>query len=187
MDDAYFDASPTRTERPYVLYVGTIEPRKNLGALLDAWGSLAPELREEYKLMIAGPAGWKSEEILARIQSEAHYLGYVPEAAMPSLFASATAFIYPSLYEGFGFPVAQAMAAGVPVITSNVSALPEVTGDAAVLVDPLSVSEIATALTRVLESNSLRTDLAARGRRRAERYRWEACAQKSLDFFRSIG
>jgi glycosyltransferase involved in cell wall biosynthesis len=184
--ESYFDAVPTRRARPYALYVGTIEPRKNIGALLDAWALLKPSLREEYDLVIAGPKGWNSDQTLGRIQREAVYLGYVPEEEMPGLTAGAAVFVYPSLYEGFGFPVAQAMAAGAPVLTSNNSCLPEITGDAAILIDPRSATEIATALTRMLESESLRADLAARGRARAILFRWEKCATESLEFFRSV-
>ena len=96
-----------------MLYVGTIEPRKNLDTLLDAWGKLSADLRDEFDLVIAGPEGWGSENTLARIRAEATYLGYVPEADLPGLVAGAAVFVYPSLYEGFGFPVVQAMAAGV--------------------------------------------------------------------------
>lgn len=184
--EEFFNAPPTRRARPYVLYVGTIEPRKNLLTLLDAWKQVSPELRQEFELVIAGPVGWSAQETVARIRAEATYLGYVPEEELPGLVAGATAFAYPSLYEGFGFPVVQAMAAGVPVVTSNVSCLPEVTGDAALLVDPRSTAELTAAVTRVLESVDLRTDLGARGLARAERYRWEACAKESLRFFREV-
>ena len=184
--DAYFEAQPTPRAKPYALYVGTIEPRKNIDALLDAWALLPASLRAECDLLIAGPSGWKSEITFARAQREAVYLGYVPEADLPGLTAGASAYVYPSLYEGFGFPVAQAMAAGAPVITSNDSCLPEITGGAALLIDPRSASEIGSALERVLESADLRADLAARGRKRAERFRWETCATESLQFFRGI-
>jgi glycosyltransferase involved in cell wall biosynthesis len=184
--ESYFGAAPTPRARPYALYVGTIEPRKNLDALLDAWALLKPSLRQEFDLLIAGPRGWSSAETFARIRKEATHLGYVPEDDLPGLTAGASAFIYPSLYEGFGFPVAQAMAAGAPVITSNNSCLPEIVGDAALLIDPRSASEIAAALTRLFESESVRADLAARGRKRAELFRWEKCATESLHFFRSV-
>jgi alpha-1,3-rhamnosyl/mannosyltransferase len=143
-------------------------------------------LRDEYDLLIAGPRGWGSEKTFARIEREATYLGYVPEGDLPGLTAGATVFVYPSLYEGFGFPVAQAMAAGVPVLTSNNSCLPEITGDAALLVNPMSAAGIASALTRMLESESLLADLAATGRMRADRFRWEKCATESIQFFRSV-
>jgi glycosyltransferase involved in cell wall biosynthesis len=184
--ESYYDAAPTERARPYALYVGTIEPRKNLDTLLDAWALLKPSLREEFDLAIAGPRGWSSDQTLARIEREAKYLGYVPEDQMPGLTAGATVFVYPSLYEGFGFPVAQAMAAGVPVLTSNNSCLPEITGGAAILIDPRSAQAIASSLTRMLESESLLADLAARGRTRADQFRWEKCATQSLHFFRSV-
>ena len=184
--EEYFDAPPTARKRPYALYVGTIEPRKNLDTLLDAWRQLNPGLRQEFDLLIAGPQGWSAETTMARIRAEATYLGYVPEADLPGLVAGATIFVYPSLYEGFGFPVAQAMAARVPVLTSNNSCLPEIAGDGALLIDPRSPSELAQGLTRLFESESRRMELAARGRARAEAFRWETCARQSLNFFHRI-
>jgi glycosyltransferase involved in cell wall biosynthesis len=190
IDGRYFDVKPSSIlsgrKRPYVLFVGAIEPRKNLETLLDAWGQLSRDLRETFELVIAGPEGWGTEKTLARIQREVTYAGYVPEADLPSLVASASVFVYPSLYEGFGFPVAQAMAAGVPVLTSNNSSLREIAGDAAVLVDPESPAEITRGLTQLLESESLREDLGARGRQQAKQFRWETCAERSLEFFRRI-
>jgi glycosyltransferase involved in cell wall biosynthesis len=144
--EAFFQATPSAATKPYVLYVGTIEPRKNIDRLLDAWRGLPTGLREEFELLVIGPEGWRSSGTMMRLRSQeanVRYMGYVPEPDLPGLTAGATAFIYPSLYEGFGFPVAQAMAAGVPVITSNLSSLPEVTGGAAELVDPRSETEIA--------------------------------------------
>jgi glycosyltransferase involved in cell wall biosynthesis len=182
----YFDARPTVRARPYVLCVGTVEPRKNLGVLLDAWKSLKPELRSAHDLVIAGPEGWNSAATMARIRAETVYLGYVPELELPGLFAGAAAFVYPSLYEGFGFPVVQAMAAGTPVVTSNTSCLPEVTGGAAVLVDPRSTAELASALARLLESPEQRVRLAKAGRARAREFQWSRCAKESLDFFRAL-
>jgi glycosyltransferase involved in cell wall biosynthesis len=184
--EQYFTAPPTRRARPYVLSVGTIEPRKNLDGLLDAWKLMRPELRDAYDLVVAGPAGWGTESTLARIKEEAVYLGYVPEEKMPGLFAGATAFVYPSLYEGFGFPVVQAMASGVPVVTSNTSCLPEVAGGGALLVDPKSPREIANALEQLLESEEQRQRIGRIGQKRAQRYRWVICAAQSLDFFRAV-
>jgi glycosyltransferase involved in cell wall biosynthesis len=192
--DSFFDPDPAAAadvrarygfKRPFVLFVGTIEPRKNVDALLEAFAALPPSLREQYELVIAGPSGWARPETKARLAT-VRYLGYVPEADLPALTAAAAVFAYPSLYEGFGFPAAQAMAAGAPVLTSNVSSLPEVTGDAAVLVDPRSVSELRSGLMRLLDSASLRADLASRARARAERFRWPECAARSLDFFREV-
>ena len=142
---------------------------------------------EAFDLVIAGPMGWAPESTSARIRSEATYIwGYVAEAELPGLIAGAAAFVYPSLYEGFGFPVAQAMAAGVAVVTSNVSCLPEIAGDGALLVDPRSAAEIAAAIARLLESETLRDELRRRGRARAKEFRWEKCAAQSMQFFRSV-
>lgn len=172
--------------RPYVLYVGTVEPRKNLAALLDAWQGLAASVHEQFDLVVAGPEGWRSSATMARLRECVRYLGYVPERELPGIIAGAAVFIYPSLYEGFGFPVAQAMAAGVPVITSHVSSLPEITGGAALLIDPRSLSEMRAALERLLTSPSECARLAATGRARAQRFRWDAAARQSLAFFEKI-
>ena len=171
--------------RPFVLSVGTIEPRKNIDTLLDAYAALAPSMHEEFELVLAGPRGWARPETMARLR-KARYLGYIPEADIAPLTAAATVFVYPSLYEGFGFPVAQAMAAGVPVVTSDVSSLPEVAGDAAVLVDPRSTAELRDALARLLLSPDLRKELASRGRVRAKQFTWERCAAESLRFFEKL-
>lgn len=184
--EEYFHAEPAKHAKPYVLFVGAIEPRKNLNTLLDAWRQLKPELRHGFDLVIAGSQGWGNEHLLARLRSEALYLGYVPEAQLPGLVAGATVFVYPSLYEGFGFPVVQAMAAGVPVLTSYNSCLPEIAADGALFIDPRSASEIAQGLTRLLESEARRRVLVLRGRERAQRFRWETCAAQSLAFFRSL-
>lgn len=175
--------------RPYILFVGTIEPRKNLDTLLDAYLDIPSSLRAEVELIVAGPAGWSARETHKRLRSGlpgVRYLGYIPEQDLPALMAGATVFAYPSLYEGFGFPVAQALACGVPVIASNISSLPEVTADAAILIDPNSPEDIRTALERLLQSQSLREDLAGRGKIRASQFRWEACAKRSLEFFEKV-
>jgi len=175
--------------RPYALYVGTIEPRKNLDRLLDAWPTLSTSVREQFDLVIAGPEGWQSARTLARLRAPVpgvRYLAYVPESDLPDITAGATVFVYPSLYEGFGFPVAQAMAAGVPVITSDLSSLPEVTGGAAALIDPHSPAELRAALDGLLTSPATRQRLAAAGRTQAQRFRWDLCARRSLEFFEQI-
>ena len=189
VSEEYFDAKPSASKRPYVLFVGTIEPRKNVDTLLDAWHLLRADVRAEFDLVIAGATGWSSARTVCRLNSGIEgirYLGYVREAELPGLTAGATAFAYPSLYEGFGFPVAQAMACGVPVVTSNNSCLPEIAGEGAIYVDARSAVETAGALERVLASSGLRGRLAEAGKKRAQRYRWEECARQSLDFFHRI-
>jgi glycosyltransferase involved in cell wall biosynthesis len=186
--EVYFGAQARPSESPYVLYLGTIEPRKNVDTLLDAWSGF--RFRADFDLVIAGASGWAGEKTLARLAARpagVRYLGYVPEDELPGLMAGANAFIYPSLYEGFGFPVAQAMAAGVPVITSNTSCLPEVAGGSALLVDPRSEVEIREAMEKLLTSPVLRQELRTAGVVRAQReYRWEICARKSLEFFSRV-
>lgn len=187
VSEAYFRASPARAAKPYVLFVGTIEPRKNVDTLLDAWHLVRPDVREAFDLVVVGATGWGSGRTLARLSASAEhvrYRGYVDERELPGITAGASAFVYPSLYEGFGFPVAQAMACGVPVITSDNSCLPEIAGRGALLVDPRSPAEIASALDQLLTSPSLASYVSGEGRRQAEKYRWSRCAERSLEFFR---
>ncbi len=175
--------------RPYFLFVGTIEPRKNVDLLLDAYAALRPSLRDEIDLVLAGPAGWAPKETMARLRQPGpgiRYLGYVAEEDLPGLFAGATALVYPSLYEGFGFPVAQAMAAGTAVITSGVSALPEIAGGAALLVDPRSETELRAAMEQILTSPAARRRSIEAGRSNARRFSWQECARRTLRFFQDV-
>jgi glycosyltransferase involved in cell wall biosynthesis len=171
-----------KLDRPFALALGSIEPRKNIPLLIDAFESLPKSILAEFDLALAGPMAWADQATRARIRS-VRYLGYIPEADLAPLTAAATILAYPSLYEGFGFPLAQAMAAGVPCVTSNVSSLPEIAGDAALLVDPHSASELRGALENLLSSPSLRGDLANKGRARAARFTWDKAAADSLKFF----
>lgn len=175
--------------RNYILSEGTIEPRKNLGRLLDAYASLPQSLREEFDLVVAGFPGWANEGLLKRIGSKppgVRYLGYVPEPCVPGLFAGATVFVFPSLYEGFGLPLVQAMAVGVATITSHVSALPEVAGDAAQLIDPLNTAELSGSIGKLLTHSELRNKLGAAGRKRTEHFRWDRCACQTVKYFEKI-
>ena len=139
-------------------------------------------------LVIAGMAGFGAHKLRSNVlRTEATYMGYVPEASLPGFVAGATVLVYPSLYEGFGFPVVEAMTAvAAPVLTANTSCLPEIAGDAAVFADPLSPTQLAGELTRLLESEDLRNQLIERGRKRAQHYRWGICAARSMEFFRAI-
>ena len=166
---------------PYILFVGTLEPRKNISRLVEAFDSLGPQY-SDYHLVIAGKLGWHYETALAAIENSPkkeriHRLGYVPSADKPALIAGCDLLVYPSLYEGFGLPALEGMAAGVPVITSNISSLPEVTGNAAILVDPSSVEEIAAAMKTVLSDHIHRERLRKAGREQARRFSWEATAR----------
>ncbi|MBI1896962.1 MAG: glycosyltransferase family 4 protein [Acidobacteria bacterium] len=176
--------------KPYVLFVGTVEPRKNIDVLLDAWQQLPPALHEQFDLIIAGSIGWSPENTVRRLQggiAGVRHTGYVPEADLPALTGGAALFVYPSLYEGFGLPLAQAMAAGVPVITSAVSSLPEVAGPAGLLVDPRSPSELRAAIQRALASPSLLEKMSHAGSRRAREFTWDRCARQSIEFFEGLG
>lgn len=186
---AYFQQPAPETQpRPYVLYTGAVEPRKNLDRLLDAWLALPRDYRRAFELRIAGPSGWRAERTEARLREAegVRRLGYVPEAQLPGLFRRATLFVYPSLYEGFGLPVAQAMASGVPVLTSRASSLPEVAGEAAEYVNPRSTVDLAMALRRLLDDPARRSSLGAAGRERATRFRWSRCAEASWRLFESL-
>jgi glycosyltransferase involved in cell wall biosynthesis len=191
---AFFEATPAEIDavraryalkRPFVFALGTIEPRKNIPTLLAAFKALPPSLREHFELVFAGPMGWADRDTAARVRNTAsvRYLGYIPERDLAPLTAAAAIFAYPSLYEGFGFPLAQAMAAGVACVTSNISSLPEIAGDAALLIDPRSTTELRDALERLMLSPGLRSELAAKGRLQASRYSWESAAAQSLAFF----
>jgi alpha-1,3-rhamnosyl/mannosyltransferase len=199
--DEYFHVTPESVARirttyslttPYFLFVGTIEPRKNLDTLLTAWEGMPEDFRRHHDLVVAGMAGWRSEATMNRLlqaksdNKSIRYLAYVPEADMPALTAGTFALVYPSLYEGFGIPVAQAMAAGRPVITSNVSSLPEVAGEAALLVDPKSARELAGALMKMVDSPGLSEQLGAMGAERARRYSWPRAARLALNFFSGV-
>jgi glycosyltransferase involved in cell wall biosynthesis len=179
----------------YLLYVGTLQPRKNLVRLIEAWGKIcnlqsgprtAPRLGAICnKLVIAGKRGWLYEEIFAAVrrlglERQVLFPGYVPEEDLPALLSGATAFVLPSLYEGFGLPVLEAMACGTPVIAANVSSLPEVVGDAGLLVNPLDSDALAAAMQRLLTDAALRAELRQRGLARAKLFSWPRCAQETL-------
>lgn len=175
---------PTR----YILYLGTIEPRKNVEGIVRGYAQLPEELRARYSLVISGGMGWKAEEIRDEIgrlaaKHDIRCLGYVDDEDVPSLYTMASLFVFPSFYEGFGYPPLEAMACGTPVITSNLSSLPEAVGDAAILVDPRNIDEIAAAMETVLTSPTLRRALRAKGFRQAAKFSWKQCARETLRVF----
>jgi glycosyltransferase involved in cell wall biosynthesis len=166
----------------FVLAAGTLEPRKNLPRLIAAHARLPRELRAAYPLLVVGPPGWELEEALPAARSpDVTVTGFVPDEELAALYAGCSVFCYPSLYEGFGLPVLEAMQSGAPTITSSVSSLPEVGGDAVMYVDPRDESAIQGALERLLCSPAERTDLAERGRRRAREFSWDRTTRGVLE------
>jgi glycosyltransferase involved in cell wall biosynthesis len=197
LDPEFFEATSAACSRvredhelppEFILFVGSMEPRKNLARLVEAFSGLPDELQRRFPLLIAGPAGWKNSAIQRAIESNPHVrtIGYVRRGLLPALYHLATLFVFPSLYEGFGMPLLEAMAGRTPVITSNVSAMPEVAGDAAVLVDPHSVEELRDAMGRLLTDVELAAELADAGYKRAQDFEWERTAAATKVFFEMV-
>lgn len=175
----------------FVLSLGAMEPRKNLARLLEAFVALAPAVRKDVSLVVAGAQGWLNDSIHEHVQKlglgeSVHFAGYIEEKDLAAVYSLATVFAYPSLWEGFGLPILEAMACGTPVLTSSVSSLPEVAGDAAVLVPPNDVDAIAEGLGRLLEDDTLRRQLSERGYHRAANFSWERCARETLAVYKSV-
>lgn len=167
----------------YVLAVGTLQPRKNLGRLFEAFGRVRAALGDGYRLVVAGGPGHRAAEIYrqaAPLGDAAQFLGYVPAADLPALLGGAAALAFPSLYEGFGLPALEAMACGAPVVASSATSLPEVVGEAGLLVPPTDVAALAGALVSVLDDPALRAALRARGLARARAFTWRRCATETL-------
>ncbi len=164
----------------FILALGSIDPRKNLGRLVSAWKTIEHQMTD-VALIVAGGRGSLFAELseLDYSADRVKFLGYVPEDDLVPLYSSALAFIYPSLYEGFGLPPLEAMACGTPVITSNVASLPEVVGDSALLVDPFNVDSIAEGILKLVSSSDLRRQLQASGRDRVSRFSWNETAEQT--------
>jgi len=175
---------------PYLLYVGGINARKNIGRVFEAYA----RIRERYPqlhLVIAGQRQWQTAEIDAayrRLGLERHvcFTGYIDDADLPALYSAAEAFVFPSLHEGFGFPLLEAMACGVPVITSNVSSLPEVVGDAALTINPYDVASLTRAIERVLNDAVLWAELRRRGLERVQQFTWKRTAYQTLSAYMQV-
>jgi glycosyltransferase involved in cell wall biosynthesis len=171
-----------------VLHVGAIQHRKNIVRLVEAFAKAATD---DWRLVLAGSSGYGADEILRHIEasparSRIELRGFVDDAELRRLYRRASLFAFPSLDEGFGMPVLEAMAAGVPVICSNSSALPEVAGDAAVLVDPYSTEAIATTISLLIADRRLRESLAAKGRQRALQFTWEKAVEKTWSVYKEL-
>lgn len=174
----------------FILYVGTLEPRKNVKTLVTAYEQAGDVLRE-FSLVLAGSLGWGYQPLLRQISSSPVgdriiLPGYIAAEDLPAIFSAASVFVYPSLYEGFGLPILEAMACGTPVITSNVSSMPEVAGDAALLFDPGSPTDLLVAIRKVLAEVEVRNSLAERGIARARFFTWEQTARKTRQVYAQL-
>lgn len=178
----------------YLLFVGTLEARKNLPALIDAYAWIlreVPALVKDTPLVLAGGTGFKGDDVLEkirgmRLQSQVRYLGYVTHNEKINLISHALAFLFPSLHEGFGLPVLEAMNLGTPVLTSNVTSLPEIARDAALLVDPTDAGSLTDGLRRLLEDDALRRKLREKGLARAKDFSWRKTAEETLGIYRAV-
>jgi glycosyltransferase involved in cell wall biosynthesis len=179
------------SDAPYILFVSTLEPRKNVRTLIKAFNILKTSRKLDHQLVLVGQKGWQFGPIFDAIQASPwrdhiHHLGYLSDREVAACYSHADVFAYPSIYEGFGLPVLEAMTLGCPVVTSNTSSLPEVAGDAALLVTPTDAEELAAALERVIMDRSLRESLIEKGYRQASQFSWTRTAKLTLDAYRSI-
>lgn len=178
----------------FILHVGTLEPRKNLPRLIEAYARLQNSRLEmgDWGLVLAGGKGWLYEgifEIVARLglKEKVHFPGFIDDADLPALYSLADLFVYPSIYEGFGLPPLEAMACGTPVVASETSSLPEVIGEAGLLVPPTNVEALAAAIARALTDSTLRAELRERGFAQARKFDWHSSAKRLLERYRSCG
>ncbi|MBI5300776.1 MAG: glycosyltransferase family 4 protein [Chloroflexi bacterium] len=174
----------------FILYVGNLEPRKNLPMLLRAFAALVRR-GLPHSLVLAGSRGWMDEEVFATLRElnlghRVFLPGYIPQAELPALYSAASLFVYASRYEGFGLPVLEAMACGAPVITSNVASMPEIAGDAGVLVQPDDQAGLTDAMARVLSDQELRARLAREGLARSKIFSWERAAEETLAVYARV-
>jgi len=177
-----------RLPSEYLLYVGTIQPRKNLATVIEAFYRLKQRTHNDLKLVIVGRKGWLYEQLFVRIkelglETEIIFTGFVADAELPYIYDRARVFIYLSLFEGFGLPPLEAMACGVPVITSNTTSLPEVVGDAGIALAPTDSDGVAAALEQILTDQKLATRMAQAGRDRARLFSWDAAARETLAIY----
>jgi glycosyltransferase involved in cell wall biosynthesis len=176
---------PTPLPNNYILFVSTIEPRKNLEVLLDAYARLRARGVYDGALVVVGRVGWKSESIVPRLRAPGiHHLDYVPAAQLAAVYRNAELFVFPSIYEGFGFPLLEAMAYGVPSIAARSSSLSEIGGDAALYFDPRDARELEAQMERALSDAALRAQLTDAGIARAAQFRWDVAAEKTLEVLR---
>lgn len=174
----------------YFLFVGTVQPRKNLTRVIQAFSRVILSDKRRISLVIAGQKGWMSDEIYKLpkklgIENRVKFLGYVPDEKLPKLYAGAIALVFPSLFEGFGLPILEAQACGCPVITSNISSMPEIAGKGAILVDPYDIDDIVKGMNRIM-NHELRIKLRKAGLENIKRFSWEKCARETLQVLESV-
>jgi glycosyltransferase involved in cell wall biosynthesis len=177
--------------KPYILFVSTIEPRKNIKTIISAYNSLKQKYKIEHQLVLIGQKGWHHQPIFAAIEaspwkSQIHHLNYLSDELVALFYSQADVFVYPSHYEGFGLPVLEAMTLGAPVITSNTSSLPEVAGDAALFVNPDNPMDLVDAILQIISDSNLRRELIEKGHERAKLFSWERTARETLKAYKSL-
>jgi glycosyltransferase involved in cell wall biosynthesis len=182
--------NPKILNEKYLLYVGTIQPRKNIELLINAFKMLIEE-GTELKLVIAGKKGWLYDEILNRakalhIEDKVIFTGFIPDSEIADLYKNAQAFVLPSLYEGFGIPVLEAMYYGCPVIASNVSSIPEIGADACLYFNPKDTVELKNKILELLGNDVLRRSLIKKGSERVENFSWEKCGKETLEVLKLV-
>ena len=176
-----------QTKSPYILFIGRLEKRKNIEGLTESFALLKEKYKIPHKLILVGPEKYDSRQaLLAEPKGRALVLGYVSEPEKWSLLKNADLFILPSFYEGFGIPILEAQAVGCPVVISNVSSMPEVAGQGAILIDPKNIEQIAQAIYQVISDSQLRKDLIAKGYQNVKRFSWQKCAQETLKVLISL-
>lgn len=191
-DPLQLDEFRKRNQLPehWLLFVGTLQPRKNLIGLLRGYAGVAGVI--DAPLVVAGGKGWMYSDVFDEVKAlgisdRVRFVDYVAPDELPLWYSAATAFVYPSLYEGFGLPVLEAMACGTPVVTSSISSMPEVAGDAAILVDPSDIGEIGAGLKKLLEDEGLRRELRRRGLARAAQFSWTETARRTAEVYHRVG
>ncbi|MFH8134995.1 glycosyltransferase family 4 protein [Pantoea osteomyelitidis] len=177
--------------RRFFLYTGTIEPRKNILTLLKAYDRLSPDIKRAYPLVISGYKGWENEELFRLFDKGARegwlkYLGFVPGKHLPELYSAATSFVFPSIYEGFGLPVLEAMASGTPVICSNATSLPEVVGEAALMHAPEDIDKLTLYLEMMTDDVGKKQIMIESGLAQAQQFSWSYCADKTIEAYEQV-
>lgn len=177
--------------RQFYLYTGTIEPRKNILTLLNAYDRLPAVVKKNFPLVISGYKGWESEELFRLFNKGERegwlkYLGFVPGKDLPFLYSAATSFLFPSIYEGFGLPVLEAMASGTPVICSNATSLPEVVGEAALMHEPEDVVKLTSCIQMIIDDAETKQSMSEKGLVQAKKFSWSVCADKTIEAYEQV-